>query len=118
MQTKLGDVIGRLQVAPERPDDDVIDHDLILVWGAQRRIITGADLLGRLLRDIVTLDGVKATPQMKEAARQCRYSPYTSTFSAAMKASCGMSTLPNWRMRFLPSFCLSSSLRLRETSPP
>ena len=54
MQTKLGDVVGRMKVAPERPDDDVIDHDLVLVWGAQRRIITGADLLGRLLRDIVT----------------------------------------------------------------
>jgi hypothetical protein len=27
---------------------------------------------------------------------------HTSTFSAAMNASCGMSTLPNWRMRFLP----------------
>ncbi|SFK07027.1 hypothetical protein SAMN04488498_102236 [Mesorhizobium albiziae] len=37
---------------------------------------------------------------------------------AWMKASCGMSTLPNCRMRFLPSFCLSSSLRLRVTSPP
>ena len=44
--------------------------------------------------------------------------PHTSTFSAAMKASCGMSTLPNWRMRFLPSFCFSRSLRLRVTSPP
>ena len=54
MQTKLGDVVGRMKVAPERPDDDVIDHDLVLVWGTQRRIITGADLLGRLLRDIVT----------------------------------------------------------------
>ena len=64
----VGDVIGRLQVAPERPDDDVIDHDLILVWGPQRRIINGADLLGRLLRDIVTLDGVTTTPQMKDAA--------------------------------------------------
>ncbi len=39
-------------------------------------------------------------------------------FSASMKAACGMSTLPNWRMRFLPSFCFSSSLRLRVTSPP
>ena len=28
-----------------------------------------------------------------------------------MNASCGMSTLPNWRMRFLPSFCFSRSLR-------
>jgi metal transporter CNNM len=58
MQTKLGDVIGRLKVAPERPGDDVIDNDLILVWGAQRRIITGSDLLGRLLRDIVTVEAV------------------------------------------------------------
>ena len=41
-----------------------------------------------------------------------------STFSAAIKASCGMSTLPNWRIRFLPSFCFSSSLRLRVMSPP
>jgi hypothetical protein len=38
MATKLGDVIGCLKVAPERPDDDVIDNDLILVWGSQRRI--------------------------------------------------------------------------------
>ena len=30
-----------------------------------------------------------------------------------MNASCGISTFPNWRMRFLPAFCLSSSLRLR-----
>jgi hypothetical protein len=41
-----------------------------------------------------------------------------SILSAAMNASCGMSTLPNWRMRFLPSFCLSRSLRLRVMSPP
>jgi len=41
-----------------------------------------------------------------------------STFSAAMKASCGMSTLPNCRIFFLPSFCFSRSFRLRVTSPP
>ena len=38
--------------------------------------------------------------------------------SAAMKASCGTSTEPTIFMRFLPSFCFSSSLRLREMSPP
>jgi hypothetical protein len=26
--------------------------------------------------------------------------------------------LPNWRIRFFPSFCFSSSLRLRLISPP
>ena len=56
MRTPLGDVIGRMKVKPERPEDDVIDNDLILVWGEQKRIITGADLLGRLLRGIVTRD--------------------------------------------------------------
>jgi metal transporter CNNM len=30
----------------------VIDNDLILVWGLQKRIITGSDLLGRLRRGI------------------------------------------------------------------
>lgn len=49
---RLGDVISRTKVRPEHPEDDVIDHDLILVWGKEKRIITGADLLGRLLRGI------------------------------------------------------------------
>ena len=56
MRTPLGGVIGRMKVKPEHPEDDVIDNDLILVWGKQKRIITGADLLGRLLRGIVTQD--------------------------------------------------------------
>jgi metal transporter CNNM len=56
MHTPLGSVIGRMNVKPVHPEDDVIDDDLILVWGRQRRIITGADLLGRLLRGIVTQD--------------------------------------------------------------
>jgi hypothetical protein len=66
MQTQLGDVIGCLKVAQERPDDDVIDNDLILVWGSQRRIITGSDLLGRLLRGIAHVEaGNAAKPPMR-----------------------------------------------------
>jgi hypothetical protein len=38
--------------------------------------------------------------------------------SAATKASCGTSTRPIVFIRFLPSFCFSSSLRLRVMSPP
>ena len=56
METRLGEVIGRMRVVPERPGDDVIDHDLILVWSEQKRIITGSDLLGRLLRNIATVE--------------------------------------------------------------
>jgi metal transporter CNNM len=51
-RTKLGDVIGLLKVKPEYAEDDVVDNDLILIWTKERRIITGADLLGRLLRGI------------------------------------------------------------------
>jgi metal transporter CNNM len=70
LQTKLGDVIGRMKVSPERPDDDVIDNDLILVWGAQKRIITGADLLGRLLRGIATRDTGSTAPELKEGRKE------------------------------------------------
>ncbi len=49
----LGDVIWKLKVQSESVDDDVIDNDVILVWHEQKRVITGADILGRLLRGIV-----------------------------------------------------------------
>ena len=68
MRTRLGDVIGRMQVAPERPDDDVIDHDLILVWSTQKRIITGSDLLGRLLRGIATVESKSPSPRPNATA--------------------------------------------------
>ena len=31
----------------------IIDQDVILLWGENKRVITGADVLGRLLRGIV-----------------------------------------------------------------
>ena len=40
------------------------------------------------------------------------------TLSTARNASCGISTWPTCFMRFLPSFCFSSSFFLREMSPP
>ena len=50
----LGEAIVRLKIYPERIGDDVVDEDIILFWGdEQRRIITGSDVLGRLLRGIV-----------------------------------------------------------------
>jgi hypothetical protein len=61
MKTCLGSVIGQMRVIAERPGDDVIDNDLILVWGPQKRIITGSDLLGRLLRNIATVDAKPAS---------------------------------------------------------
>lgn len=51
--THLGSVLPRLKVHPERSDDDVIDDDLIILWGESKKVVTGADILGRLLRGIV-----------------------------------------------------------------
>ena len=45
-----------MKIQPEHAEYDVIDNDLILIWGTQKRIITGADLLGRLLRGIAGVE--------------------------------------------------------------
>lgn len=58
-KAKLGDVIGQMRVVQETPDDDVIENDIILVWSTRKRIITGSDLLGRLLRGIATVEPVR-----------------------------------------------------------
>ncbi|MDW7733580.1 MAG: DUF21 domain-containing protein [Methanolobus sp.] len=53
---KIGSVINRLKVYPVDVEDDVIDEDLILYWNKddpERKIITGSDILGRLLRGLV-----------------------------------------------------------------
>ena len=42
----------------------------------------------------------------------------SSNFSTDRKASCGTSTLPSWRIFFLPSFCFSRSFFFLEISPP
>ena len=56
---RLGEVLPRLKVHPKRSDDDVIDEDIILFWGeADKRIITGSDILGRLLRGIVRNEAI------------------------------------------------------------
>jgi hypothetical protein len=57
-QVTLGSVIPKLKVYPEHFEDDVIDQDIILFWGSQKRIITGSDILGRLMRGIVQNQGV------------------------------------------------------------
>ena len=69
MGARLDSVLGRLKVKPERPGDDVIDDDLILVGGETKRVITGSDLLGRLLRGIVAVE--------REAGRAPRGEPAT-----------------------------------------
>ncbi len=51
--TPLGNVIPGFKVNPEHGEDDVIDEDIVLLWGKEKKVITGSDILGRLLRGIV-----------------------------------------------------------------
>ena len=55
---------------------------------------------------------------VSRASRSSADAGYSSRRRAATNASCGTSTRPICFMRFLPSFWRSSSLRLREMSPP
>jgi hypothetical protein len=48
----LGDAIGQLKKGIDPHNDEDIKHDIILLWAEQRRIITGSDILGRLLHGI------------------------------------------------------------------
>jgi len=65
-KAKLGDTISRLKVHPDRHGDDVVDEDVIILWGEEKRIITGSDILGRLLRGIVQNTGVSFRKLEKE----------------------------------------------------
>ena len=54
LKTKLENIIPSFNIEKEHEEDDVIDNDVILVWAdEEQRIITGADILGRLLRGVV-----------------------------------------------------------------
>ncbi|MBF0273830.1 MAG: DUF21 domain-containing protein [Nitrospinae bacterium] len=55
-KTLLGSVMTKFKVYPESENDDVVDNDLILIWSDKKLVITGADILGRLLRGIVLRD--------------------------------------------------------------
>lgn len=49
----LGKVVGQLSFDRMSPGDHLIADDAILLWTKAPRLVTGADLLGRLLRGIV-----------------------------------------------------------------
>jgi metal transporter CNNM len=53
-RTRLGSVLPQFEARPGGPAGEVVDRDIILLWDEEghRRVITGADILGRLLRGI------------------------------------------------------------------
>ena len=60
----LGKVMSKFKAVSRHPEDDIIKEDLILVWGEEKRMITGADILGRLFRGIAT----KGSPHNRSQA--------------------------------------------------
>jgi hypothetical protein len=49
--TTLGEVIRQLKLAAANSDEE-IRHDVVLIWLGNPRIITGSDILARLLTGI------------------------------------------------------------------
>jgi metal transporter CNNM len=50
--TSLGWVIQQIARGQNRSPNGVIEKDVVLVWGPNPRILTGADILSRLLEGI------------------------------------------------------------------
>jgi metal transporter CNNM len=48
----LGSAVAAMKKKDMTEGDECIRRDIILVWGSDKRVITGADILGRLLRGI------------------------------------------------------------------
>jgi metal transporter CNNM len=57
--TRLGSVLPSFEARPGDGEGEVVDRDIILLWDEEghRRVITGADILGRLLRGIARSEG-------------------------------------------------------------
>jgi metal transporter CNNM len=52
-ETALDEVLGDFVVEAEHLDDHIVDNDVILFWTKDnKRIITGADIFGHLLKGI------------------------------------------------------------------
>lgn len=51
-QQTLGELMQRYRVRSVHSGDDIVDEDVILLWGEAPKVVTGTDILGRLLRGI------------------------------------------------------------------
>jgi len=53
LSVPLGSVLCQLKECEHCIRDDIVDQDVVLIWGREeKRVITGADILGRLLKGI------------------------------------------------------------------
>jgi hypothetical protein len=56
----LGSVLSQWKVEPGYPGDNVIDRDIVLLWSEERKVVTGSDILGRLLMGIAGTGTLRA----------------------------------------------------------
>ncbi len=54
--TRLGELIERFVVRSGPHGDDIVEYDVVLLWGERPRVVTGTDILGRLLKGIARAD--------------------------------------------------------------
>ena len=52
-ETTLDVVIKKMKQTQPSSSDDAIQKDMVLLWGDMKRVVTGADILGRLLDGII-----------------------------------------------------------------
>ena len=70
-ERKLGELIPRFRLYSGREGDDIVEDDVVLSWGEQPRVLTGTDILGRLLRNIARMSrGSEISPDRLEGAVQ------------------------------------------------
>ena len=65
--TAVGSLLPQFHYSDEHADSEVIDHDVILLWETTRRVITGADVFGRLLKGIAQSATPTGTAPMPRA---------------------------------------------------
>lgn len=72
-ETTLDDVLGDFVVEASDKDDLVVDRDVVLYWTEdEKRIVTGADIFGRLLRGIARREEDKNEP-MRDLSKRSRH---------------------------------------------
>ncbi len=75
-EATLDGVLDQFVVEAEHAGDRVVDRDVIVFWtDTSRRIVTGADILGRLLQGIAR----RATPRPGTADKSANSEPGAAT---------------------------------------
>jgi len=53
-ETTLDTVVQKMKLSQPNTTDEAIRKDIVLLWNNERRVVTGADILGRLLDGVTT----------------------------------------------------------------